>query len=82
MSGETWAQTRFGPDARIVKPGVGGVAVAVGRRYWGPWVSKAKRDASQPILEERLGRQLRPFRTSGTSPLADRGETEELGKVD
>jgi CHAP domain len=80
--GEAWAREHFGPDARVVHPGVGGVAVAVGRRYWGPWRTKARQVASRPALEARLGRRLRPFRTSGSSPLAGRGEAEAMGKVD
>lgn len=36
-------------------------AFTLGRRVYGPWLDKAGRDSAQIVLEQRLGRALRPF---------------------
>jgi hypothetical protein len=57
--------------------------VAVGIRHYGPWIDKARRDASRKILEERLGHALRPSSTSSQIGVIDAGgEGEDLGKTD
>lgn len=48
------------------------------RRVYGPWASKASRDNAQRVLEDRLGRRLRPYsRLSKTSA----PKAESIGKT-
>lgn len=70
--------------ASIVEPGTGGYAIRVGRRVYGPWRDQAARDAARKVLERRLGRTLRPYRTerpldAALAPAS--GDAEELGRT-
>jgi len=50
-----------------------------GPKVFGPWQTAAQRDNARRILEDRLGRRLRPFsRPSKTSPA---GKADDLGKT-
>lgn len=68
--------------ARIVQPGTGGYAIAIGRRNYGPWASKERAVASQAILEARLGRKLRRYIvTSASTPAGPDGDADDMGKT-
>lgn len=87
-----WAEARWRdlqPDLRrrssIVATGDGRFAIRIGppRRY-GPWVGAAGKtirdERARPVLERRLGRALRPYRTD-RMPRASRVAAEALGKT-
>lgn len=82
----SWAQARLAGltaetrrTARVVEPGSGGYALRIGEpRHYGPWASREARDRAREVLQARLGRQLRPYRT-GAEPAAPAAEA--LGKT-
>lgn len=55
-------------------------AVLIGpRRLYGPWHTTTDRDRARAVLEQRLGRRLRPF--SRPTPTTKAGSAEGLGKT-
>lgn len=71
--------------AKLVRTGDKKYALRIGEpRHYGPWVGdegKAIRARSRKMLEQRLGRRLRPYRTS-RMPLAPGAvKVEALGKT-
>lgn len=68
-------------QAAIVRPGTGGYAIRVGRRVYGPWRAQRARDDARGVLEYRLGRRLRPYRTAAPAPPLQGGPAEALGRT-
>lgn len=74
--------TRLNPAVRAtatpVTTGTGRYGIRIGpRRRYGPWATALARDGAQAVLEGRLGRRLRPYRTG----IAVAGAAEDLGKT-
>lgn len=83
-----WAERKLAsldPETRriasIVTPGTGGYAIRVGRRLYGPWRDQDARDDARKVLEARLGRTLRPYRTETAPAELQPASAEELGRT-
>jgi hypothetical protein len=84
----SWAERKLAslePDTRrmasIVEPGTGGYAIRVGRRLYGPWRHLEAAKDAQAVLERRLGRGLRRYRTERPAPELEPASAEELGRT-
>lgn len=63
---------------RVVHLGKQRFGVIIGpRKHYGPWLDKDERDRARSVLEKRLGRKLRPYRSGAGMA----GQAEDLGKV-